>query len=99
MVKHFVAREPEHGTRGTLLFTGATAALRGSARMAGFSAAKAGLRNMAQSLAKEHGKDGVHVAHIIVDGLIETEHVSKMMGTAKTEYEVSESNSLQQSHY
>ena len=60
----------EQGT-GTLLFTGATGSLRGSARFASFAAAKGALRMMAQSLAREFGPQGIHVAHLIVDGVID----------------------------
>jgi NAD(P)-dependent dehydrogenase (short-subunit alcohol dehydrogenase family) len=56
---------------GTLIFTGATASLRGRANFAPFSAAKAALRMIAQSLAREFGPSGIHVAHVIVDGVID----------------------------
>jgi NAD(P)-dependent dehydrogenase (short-subunit alcohol dehydrogenase family) len=56
--------------RGTLLFTGATASLRGGARFAAFAAGKFALRALAQSLAREVQPKGVHVAHVIVDGAI-----------------------------
>ena len=58
---------------GTLLFTGASASLRGKPRFAHFGSAKAGLRNLAQSLAKEFGPSGIHIGHIIVDGVINGE--------------------------
>ncbi|CAF3439668.1 unnamed protein product [Rotaria sp. Silwood1] len=58
--------------KGTILFTGATASLRGSAEFAGFAAAKFALRALAQSMAREFGPKGIHVAHIIIDGLINT---------------------------
>jgi short-subunit dehydrogenase len=58
--------------KGTILFSGATAALRGSANFAGFAVAKFGLRALAQSMARELGPKGVHVAHIIIDGQINT---------------------------
>ena len=61
--------------RGTILFTGATASLRGSAQFAAFAGAKAGLRMLAQSMARELGPRGLHVAHVIVDGAIDTEFV------------------------
>ena len=61
--------------RGTILFTGATASLRGSAQFAGFAGAKAGLRMLAQSMARELGPRGIHVAHVIVDGAIDTEFI------------------------
>jgi NAD(P)-dependent dehydrogenase (short-subunit alcohol dehydrogenase family) len=57
--------------RGTILFTGATGSLRGRALFAAFAAAKAGLRATAQSMARELGPKGIHVAHIIIDGGIE----------------------------
>jgi short-subunit dehydrogenase len=58
--------------KGTILFTGATASLRGSAKFAGFAAPKFALRALAQSMARELGPQGVHVAHVIVDGQINT---------------------------
>jgi NAD(P)-dependent dehydrogenase (short-subunit alcohol dehydrogenase family) len=57
--------------RGTILFTGATASLRGREGFAAFAAAKAGLRAVAQSMARELGPKGVHVAHVICDGAID----------------------------
>ena len=60
---------------GTMLFTGATASLRGSAGFAGFAGAKAGLRMLAQSLARELGPRGIHVAHVVIDGGIATEFI------------------------
>lgn len=56
--------------RGTILFTGATASLRGGASFAAFAIAKFGLRALSQSLARELGPKGVHVAHILIDGQI-----------------------------
>ena len=58
--------------RGTILFTGATAALRGGARFAGLAVGKFGLRALAQSTAREVGPRGIHVAHVVIDGLIGT---------------------------
>ncbi len=58
---------------GTLLFTGATASLRASAGYAGFAVGKFGLRALAQSMAREVGPLGVHVAHLVVDGEILSE--------------------------
>lgn len=57
--------------RGTILFTGASASLRGRQGFAAFSAAKHGLRAVAQSAARELGPKGLHVAHIVVDGAID----------------------------
>jgi short-subunit dehydrogenase len=58
--------------RGTMLFTGATASLRGAANFAAFSGAKQALRALAQSLARELGAQNIHVAHSIIDGAIDT---------------------------
>lgn len=58
--------------RGTVLFTGATASLRGGAGFSAFAGGKAALRALAQSMARELGPKGVHVAHVVIDGLIDT---------------------------
>ena len=60
---------------GTLLFTGASASVRGRAGFAAFNSAKAALRNMAQAMAKELGPQGLHVAHVVVDGGIDGERL------------------------
>lgn len=57
--------------KGTILFTGATASVRGSAQFAAFAAAKGGLRQVAQSMARELGPKNVHVAHVVIDGRID----------------------------
>ncbi len=54
--------------RGTILFTGATASVRGRSGLAAFAAAKHGLRALAQSMARELGPEGIHVAHVVIDG-------------------------------
>jgi NAD(P)-dependent dehydrogenase (short-subunit alcohol dehydrogenase family) len=59
-------------TRGTVIFTGATSAVRGREGALGFSAAKFAVRGMAESLARELGPEGVHVAHVVIDGGIAT---------------------------
>ncbi len=61
--------------RGTIIFTGATAGLRGSANFAAFAGAKHALRALAQSMARELGPRGIHVAHVVVDGAIDTEFI------------------------
>ena len=61
--------------RGTIIFTGATASVRGGANFASFASAKHALRALAQSMARELGPMGVHVGHIIVDGMIDSEAV------------------------
>ena len=55
----------------SLIFTGATASVKGSARFAAFATMKFALRAMAQSLAREFGPQGVHVAHAVIDGVID----------------------------
>ena len=64
--------------RGTVLLTGATASMRGSARFAALATGKFGLRALAQSMAREFGPQGIHVAHIIIDGQINTPRVREM---------------------
>ncbi len=58
---------------GTILFTGATASIRGSARFINLAVPKFALRALAQSMARELGPRGVHVAHVIIDGQIESD--------------------------
>jgi NAD(P)-dependent dehydrogenase (short-subunit alcohol dehydrogenase family) len=60
---------------GSLLFTGATASLRGRGPFTAFAAAKAGLRSLAQSVAREYGPRGVHAAHVVIDGGINGERL------------------------
>jgi len=67
-----VARRMVQRERGTLLFTGATAGTRGAAGFAAFAGAKHGLRALAQSMARELGPRNIHVAHVVVDGAIDT---------------------------
>lgn len=66
--KHIV----KHGQYGSLLFTGATSSTRGRDEFSVFAAGKSGLRAMTQSLAREMGPRGLHVAHVIVDGAVDT---------------------------
>jgi short-subunit dehydrogenase len=81
VAKRMVAREAPQSNalgvphKGTIIFTGATASLRGSAGFAGFSGGKMALRALAQSMARELGPMGVHVAHPIIDGAIDTEFI------------------------
>ena len=65
------ARVMLHRGQGTILFTGASASLRGRQGFSAFSAAKQALRAVAQSAAKELGPRGIHVAHVVVDGAID----------------------------
>jgi NAD(P)-dependent dehydrogenase (short-subunit alcohol dehydrogenase family) len=63
--------------RGTILFTGATASVRGREGFAAFAGAKHGLRALAQSMARELGPQGIHVAHTIIDGAIDTAWIAE----------------------
>ena len=67
-----VARAMVTRKRGTIIFTGATASLRGAAGFSAFAGGKHALRALAQSMARELGPQGIHVAHSIVDGAIDT---------------------------
>ena len=60
------------GGGGTLIVSGATASLRGGARFSAFASAKFALRGLTQSLAREFQPEGIHVAHVILDGIIDT---------------------------
>jgi len=63
--------------RGTVIFTGASASLRGKPGFAHFAAAKAGLRMVAQSMAREYGPQGLHIAHVVIDGGIDGERLHR----------------------
>lgn len=69
--------------QGTLIFTGATASLKGGAKFSAFASAKFALRGLAQSLARAYGPRGVHVAHVVIDGVIWGERAEKTFGMAK----------------
>lgn len=70
LVGREAARRMERAGQGTLIFTGATASLRGGPKFANLAVPKFGLRALSQSLARELGPEGVHVAHVIIDGQI-----------------------------
>jgi NAD(P)-dependent dehydrogenase (short-subunit alcohol dehydrogenase family) len=63
--------------RGTIVFTGATSSMRGSAGFAAFAGAKHALRALAQSMARELGPQGIHVAHVVIDGAIDTKFIAE----------------------
>lgn len=65
------------GKGGTLIFTGASASLRGRENFGAFNSSKGALRNLAQAMAKEYGRDGVHVGHVVVDGPIGGEKIKR----------------------
>lgn len=71
-----------HG-KGSILFTGATASVRGGSGYAAFAAAKAGLRATAQSMARELGPQNIHVAHLIIDAGVDTAWVRERIAQAK----------------
>ncbi len=73
LVGREVAKKMLPRQQGTILFTGASASLRGNSGFAAFSGGKQALRALAQSMSRELGPQGIHVAHVIVDGLIENE--------------------------
>jgi len=72
-----VAKKMTPRGRGTMLFTGATASVRGGAGFSAFAGAKHALRALAQSLARELGPKGIHVAHPIIDGAIDTAWIAE----------------------
>jgi NAD(P)-dependent dehydrogenase (short-subunit alcohol dehydrogenase family) len=72
-----VARAMLPRQRGTIIFTGATASLRGGAGFAAFAGAKHALRALAQSMARELAPQGIHVAHVVIDGAIDTAFIAQ----------------------
>jgi len=70
---------------GTILVTGATASLRGGAAFAAFASAKAGQRALAQSMARLLGPKGVHVAYVVIDGVIDMPRTRESMANAPKE--------------
>jgi NAD(P)-dependent dehydrogenase (short-subunit alcohol dehydrogenase family) len=77
VLPHMAARK-----QGTVIFSGATAGLRGGAHFSAFASAKFALRGLAQALAREFGPKGVHVAHVVIDGLIEGPKTDLRFGSA-----------------
>lgn len=75
-----VATKMQARKRGTILFTGASASLRGSSHFGAFSGAMFAKRALAQSMARELGPQGIHVAHVVIDGGIQTEFVKGILG-------------------
>ena len=71
--------------RGSILFTGATASVRGGVGYAAFASAKAGLRAVAQSMARELGPRNIHVAHLIIDAGVDTAFVRQRIVAARGE--------------
>ena len=77
--KHMEPRE-----HGTIIFTGATASVRGAAGFSAFASAKHALRALAQSLAREMGPKNIHVAHVIIDGMIDSQFIRDNVPSFKT---------------
>jgi NAD(P)-dependent dehydrogenase (short-subunit alcohol dehydrogenase family) len=71
--------------RGVLILTGASASLRGRANFGGFASAKAALRALAQSAAREFGPQGIHVAHVVVDGAIDGDRINTFLPQLKAQ--------------
>ena len=70
-----VAKRMIERQTGTIIFTGATASLRGGALYSAFAGAKAALRSLAQTMARELGPDNIHVAHVVIDGAIDSNFI------------------------
>ena len=75
---HLIAAGKLHASKSpsvphppTLIYTGATASIKGSAQCEEFSPGKFAMRSLAQSLAREFGPQGVHVSHVVIDGVID----------------------------
>ncbi len=83
LVGRAAARRMVERGRGTMLFTGASGSLRGKAMFAAFASAKAGLRAVSQSMARELGSKGIHVAHVVIDGGIEGQRLLSRMPELK----------------
>lgn len=75
VLPHMIARG-----EGAIILTGATAGIRGAAQFSAFASAKFALRGLAQSLAREFGPKGVHVAHVVLDGLIDEAQTDQRFG-------------------
>jgi NAD(P)-dependent dehydrogenase (short-subunit alcohol dehydrogenase family) len=78
LVGQRAARSMAAAGRGTILFTGATASLRGGANFANLAVGKFGLRAVVQSMARELGPKGIHVAHVVIDGQIRSERYAHL---------------------
>jgi len=77
--------------RGSIIFTGATASVRGGAGYAAFAGGKAALRALAQAMARELGPKGIHVAHVVIDGAIDTAWIAE---TAPERYALKERDGI-----
>lgn len=82
LVGREAARHMMNHGRGTILFTGATASVRGGKNFAAFSSAKFGLRAVAQAMARELGPKNIHVAHLLLDAAVDSEAIHQRMKAA-----------------
>lgn len=96
LVAREAARRMLPRKQGTILITGATAALRGSANFVNLAVGKFGLRALAQSMARELGPAGIHVAHVIIDGVIAAEHRDQ---TSKTPDDLLSPEAIAQTYF
>jgi len=87
--KHMLPR-----ARGSIFFTGATASLRGGSGFAAFASAKFGLRALAQSMARELGPQGIHVAHLVIDAGVDTEFVRERLAARGIDHSELAENTL-----
>jgi NAD(P)-dependent dehydrogenase (short-subunit alcohol dehydrogenase family) len=83
--RRMAARVERGGPGGTIIFTGATASLRGSALFANLAVGKFGLRALAQSLARELQPQGIHIAHVVIDGVIRPHSAVEHKGAEETD--------------
>jgi NAD(P)-dependent dehydrogenase (short-subunit alcohol dehydrogenase family) len=83
--RRMAARVERSGPGGTIIFTGATASLRGSALFANLAVGKFGLRALAQSLARELQAKGIHIVHVVIDGVIRPHSAVEHKGAEETD--------------
>jgi NAD(P)-dependent dehydrogenase (short-subunit alcohol dehydrogenase family) len=88
----------ERRHRGTLIFTGATGSLRGGANFVNMAVGKFGLRALAQSMAREFQPQGIHVAHVVIDGQIESDRPGRSMAERGADAVLSP-NAIAESYY
>ena len=77
--KEVIKKFLKEKTAGTLIFTGASASLRGKSNFGAFNSAKGALRNLAQALAKEYAENSIHISHVIVDGGLAGERIKQRL--------------------
>lgn len=82
-VRQMLTQQEQGGQRGTIIYTGASASMRGKPMFAAFASAKAATRAMSQSMAREFGPKGIHVGHVVIDGLVDGAIVRGFGGLGK----------------